>query len=177
MAVDEAWVNRRLEDVTRQLRELPPSVATSFEPTVQRLESLINTQVAPASLAASNAGYALTTTAQELCRVTFTVPDGYTQAQVLAVGTLSCFNQSGTTADQIWGYVDIAGSAPAAQPGWTPPASGGNTVSMHARLITGLSAGATFYTRIVGYNRFGNTGVSAGNLNTCTIAAQVLFLR
>jgi len=90
---------------------------------------------------------------------------------------MSCFNQNGTTADQIWGYADINGANPPAQPGWAPPASGGNTVSLFARLITGLTAGQTFYARFVGYNRFGNTGVAAGNLNTCTLSAQVLFLR
>jgi len=39
--VDEAWLNRQLEDVNRQLRELPPSVAASFAPVVANLQATI----------------------------------------------------------------------------------------------------------------------------------------
>lgn len=168
---------RRTRDIQRKAREDAASQRAAFDTTIAQITALINTQVVPAVASSSASNYALTTTAQELTRVTFTVPAGYTQAQVTAIGSMSCFNESGTTADQIWGYVDINGSTPAAQPGWTPPASGGNTASSYALLLTGLAAGATFYARFVGYNRFGNTGVAAGNLNTCTLNAQVLFLR
>jgi hypothetical protein len=41
MAVDESWLNRQLEDVNRQLRELPPSVAASFAPVVANLQATI----------------------------------------------------------------------------------------------------------------------------------------
>lgn len=41
MAVDEAWLNRKLEEVNRMLRELPPSVAASFAPVVANLQATI----------------------------------------------------------------------------------------------------------------------------------------
>lgn len=41
MAVDEAWLNRQLEDMNRALRELPPSVAASFAPVMANLQATI----------------------------------------------------------------------------------------------------------------------------------------
>lgn len=176
--------SRQAKDLARQQKEAEAKAFAAInaqleqiQTVVDQMQSVINTQVLPTQGSASAQNYALTTSGQELMRVTFTVPSGYTQAQVLGVGCMSCFNNSGTTADQIWGYVDINGSTPSAQPGWVPPASGGNTTSAFARLMTGLAAGSTFYVRFVGYNRFGNTGAAAGNLNTATLDAQVLFLR
>lgn len=149
------------------------SVADGGEVTVDGVKL---SGVTAASASTSTDSYALSTTPTELVRMTFTVPAGYTQASILATASITCFNQS-TTADQIWGYADINGGPATEQPGWTPPVSGGLVVSENARLMTGLAGGNTFYVRAVGWNRFGNTGVEAGNLNTCVVSAQVLFLR
>lgn len=142
---------------------------------IDQLRALVNTQIYPSSASSANSGYALTTTAQELSRITFTVPTGYTQAQVIGVGSMSCFNQNSTTIDRLFGYVDINGSSPAAQVGWAQPASAGNVTSQYTYTLTGLTAGSTFYVRFVAWNGYNNTGAGSA-LNVCTMSAQALFL-
>lgn len=166
---------RQQRDLVRQTREQSATQWDAIYQQIDQLTQLVNTQVLPTASSSANSGYALTTSAQELTRVTFTVPSGYTQAQVNGVGSMSCFNQNSTTIDRLFGYVDINGTAPQAQVGWAQPASAGNVTGQFALTLTGLSAGGSFYVRFMAWNGYGNTGAGSA-LNVCTLSAEVLFL-
>lgn len=189
---------RDIADIKRDVRELGPSIARSFAPViasltaqqatladqqaqltaqVATLAAQVALQISPASSHNGSSSYSLNTSAQELTRVTFTVPSGYTRALVFATTNLSVANQHNTLLDLLRGYVDIAGSftsAPA--PVMVDPLHTANVNSSGTSLLSGLAGGGTFYVRTVAYNQYGYTG-AASALNVCNLDAHVIFLR
>jgi hypothetical protein len=122
-------------------------------------------------------GFDLTSTPEELIRLTFTMPDGFTRAMVYGSTTISVFNQNGGLADVLRCYLQIngAGATSTPTPVFVPPLSGQSMSANYGELLT-LPAGSEFWVRAVAYNQLNNTG-AATNLNVCNIDATVLFLR
>jgi hypothetical protein len=120
--------------------------------------------------------FALTTSAQELIRLNFTVPDGFSRAQVFGSTTISTFNQNGGLGDVLRCSLEINGEgASTPTPVYVPPLSGQSMSAAYGDVLE-LEAGSTFWIRALAYNQLGNTG-AATNLNVCNIDATVLFLR
>ena len=124
----------------------------------------------------SASGYALTTSAQELTRVTMTVPAGYTQALIFGTASMTVIDLNSTLGDYIRGYIDINGV--------NGPVSGGTAVQSnfavgvtvsYSYLYQGLAGGASFYVRAIYYNEFGNTGAGHAR-NICNLDTMVTFL-
>lgn len=201
MPASEDTQARRVADLERDLRELGPSIARSFAPViatlttqqatlatqqatladqqaqltaqVATLAAQVALQVQPASGHSGVASGALTSTPSEITRCTFTVPSGYTRAQVFGTVFVSVYN-TGNAADNIRAYLDINGAYSS-----TPTInslvsfSGAGLGSSYAATLTGLTSGSTFYVRGIVYNQTGN----ANQYNGANVDATVLFLR
>jgi len=185
---------RKVADLERAVRELAPSVARSFAPVFEAinaqiaqmnaiqveqaaqlvsLNAAVALQVQPASGHSGVASGTLTSTPSEITRCTFTVPAGYTRAQVFGTVFVSVYN-TGANADNIRAYLDINGAYSS-----TPTInslvsfSGAGLGSSYAATLTGLTSGSTFYVRGIVYNQTGN----ANQYNGANVDATVLFLR
>jgi hypothetical protein len=144
-----------------QQEELARQLAFSQSPTAQH---------------SVTSGFALNTSPQELIRLNFTMPAGFTRAQVFGSTTISTFNQNGGLGDVLRCSLEINGSVSSTPtPVYVPPLSGQSMSAAYGQVLT-LPAGSSFWVRAVAYNQLGNTG-SATALNVCNIDATVLFLR
>jgi len=120
--------------------------------------------------------FPVTTTMTNQATATVTVPAGYTQALILAVGQASAVN---TTASLDTVYVGVSINA-VSPPGWASgqdvgPSGFGGATSAVAQLLTGLTGGGTF--TIAARIRSAFAGWSANASNEANIDASVLFLR
>jgi hypothetical protein len=184
------WVARAITDIQRDIRELGPSIARSFGTTIQTLTaqqatltdqvaqiaSVVSKQVVPDVGHSAASRYSLGTSAQELCRITFTVPAGYTRAQVLGTTTFSVYNASSTSADILRGYVDVNGTYSTPSPSMVDTLRTGQITNSRSVILTGLTGGATYYVRAIGYTQLGVTGAGASG-NVCNLDAQVIYLQ
>jgi hypothetical protein len=144
---------------------------------VAAIAAVVNAQVTADTGHTGASGYALGTSGQELCRITFTVPSGYTQALVLGSTTISIANQSSTSADFLRGYVDVNGTSSTPSPVFVPPLQTGQASNARSVVMTGLTAGSTYFVRAVAYTQMGVTGAASGTYNICNLDAQVIYLR
>ena len=175
-------LSQQVKDLTAQQAALATQQAAltaqnaTLTAQVATIASVVSKQVIPdvGHNAASN--YSLNTGQQELCRITFTVPSGYTRALVLGTTTFSIFNQSSTQSDVVRGFVDINGVSSTPSPALVNPINYQQVTNSRTALLSGLTPGGTYYVRTIGYNQFGNTGASTG-LNIANIDAQVIYLQ
>lgn len=96
--VDEGWQRREIEDIKRQLRELAPSIASSFGSTVAELQAqqadilaLLDAVVVPVGGKASASSATVdgwTGGMTDRLTVTLAKPSGYTEAVVVGTGAL-----------------------------------------------------------------------------------------
>lgn len=167
-------VVRELADLKRQIRELAPSIAASFQTTVDALTELVNSTVIPMTDSNGAAGLATSTTTTVQTSVTFTVPDGYTQALIVASATAMAFNNT-AAADYIYAEVivdDVQGGELYAPAG--PGVSAGVNAPYFANLSE-LVAGTTI--TVSASVRTGFAAWGASTANATNVYAQVLFLR
>lgn len=180
MPTDEAWINRQIEDIKRQLRELGPSVAASFGPVIADLQAQqaalaeqVALQVSPAVASAAATGFTLDGTSRALAQVSFNVPAGFTRAVVSASGAVAGGTNS-TGGDALYGNVLIAGVAYGETPMIISASSRfGNVAAFGAANLTGLNGGS-FLVQVAGRI---TTGPGSNLATYANICAQVLFLR
>src|SRR5688572_3357979 len=116
VAPGEDAANRKHEDLSREVKELRPSIMETLLPIIADLQAqqdelaaqnavltaavaeiatLVNTQLSPDVGHGDVAAFSLATGPNvEKVRVTFTVPSGYTRALVYATGTLVARNST-----------------------------------------------------------------------------------
>lgn len=163
------YVVRRLDDLQRQINELGPSVAKSFDSTVA---SLLTATTAHSEID----GFSLSTTPVELARVTISVPAGYTRALVMGAAGVSGANPSSSLAFPLKAYCDINGATST-----TPLSATLGFISQAAvfpsasAILIGLSGGSTFYVRVMAYT--GASSIPANSVNRATVDAAVTFLK
>lgn len=169
----EDYLVREIAQLKTQMRELPPSVAQSFQTTVDALTALVASTVLPQASSNSVAGLATSTTSTVQTSVEFTVPDGYTQALVVGTATAMAYNNTAGT-DYIYAEVIING------------VSGGE---LYAAAGAGIAAGvnAPYFTTMTGLTaeetitvsssvRTGFASWASSASNVTNVYAQVIFL-
>lgn len=169
----EDFIVKKIADLDRQARELGPSIAKSFQTTVDELNQAIAQLLVVETGAQSNLGPAITTTRQALATIPFTVPTGYTKALVQANAVAMAYNNT-SAVDYLYcmASVDIGSSG-----GETySSAAVGYATSVTAPYyveLTGLTDGETF---VVAANARTNTATwGASTANLVTIYASVIF--
>lgn len=195
----EDFAQRQIKDLQRELRELGPSIAKSFQPVIDRLDAadiamatrvadiaanvasintLIGNEVKPQKVYFT-ATHTLTTTTQTVATSTFTVPAGFTSAVVSVAARAGGVNQNTTGGGDGSGgdYLTIILTAGAAHGGgylWVPGNGGnGECVALAADILTGLTPGGTFtisMTAVTDYFTW-TTGAYA------TVSGTILWLR
>lgn len=166
-------VVRELADLKRQIRELAPSIAASFQTTVDILNQTIAQLLEVQTGAQSNLGPAITTTRQALATITFTVPTGYTKALVQANAVAMAYNDSAGV-DYLYcvASVDIGSSGGETYNSASPGYATSVTAPYYVQL-TDLTDGEEF---VVAANARTNTAAwSASTANLVTIYASVIF--
>ena len=162
-------IMREIADIKRQIKELTPSIAKSFNTVVDAL-------IFAESNAAGHNNMAFTTTSTTFASVSFTVPDGYTRCLVTASAAVMGLN-SGATGDYIYGQIAI-----------TP--SGGSTGEIYQYAPAGIAASLTVpyyvdlsdlvagWTLTLSVNARTNTGTWAASVsNEVNLYAGVQFLK
>jgi len=120
--------------------------------------------------------FAVSTTHTDRATTTVTVPAGYTQALIFAVGQASAVNSTGIV-DTLYVGVVVNGVG---TPGWAAtqdvaPAGLGGAACAAGKLLTGLTGGGTFTVSTRIYSAY--AGWAGNAANSCNIDASVLFLR
>lgn len=127
-----------------------------------------------------NSGYTWTTSFVAQASVTFTVPTGFTTANVLAVGHNGT-QVAGAPSGAIYLYtaVDIAGSGSASSEATLATSGGGVTVpAAWARQITGLTGGNTIAVTTYGqYTSASGGSVPATGTGNSRVSAIITYTR
>lgn len=188
----EATLIRRIEDLERQQRETLPALMSAIAPMFAdinqaiadiaaqqaTLADLVSKQVATDAQFANGPGTMnITTSEVDIASVSFTVPAGYTRAQVLGISSIGVFN--GATAARSFAgriYIDRNGTPVNWGGRWyqAAPASSDSGVYPNVqRQLTGLAAGDVLRVRliVIGSTAWGAT--SGGS----TLDAQVTYTR
>jgi hypothetical protein len=111
-----------------------------------------------------------------LTSAAITVPDGFTRAEVLAIGTVSGFNSTGGT-DFMQIQVGINGTYSSGIFGSSAaPSTEGFAVNHQVRPLTGLLGGGTFTTSIKVVANGGNPWAAGGG-NVARLSTFVTFQR
>jgi len=193
---DESDIPRQIRDLERAVRELGPSIAQSFAPVIATLQAqtaalaaqdlVIGAQQAALTAAVANiatlvgqqttgasaapgtgSGFNVGTTQGTKASTTIAVPAGYSQALVVAIGSLTMADTAPNRFDTRCG---IAGGYGAALPNLANTV--GSTSAAHSRNLTGLSGGTiTLEVQAL-------AGVSATNgANTAIVTGFAIFFR
>ncbi len=140
-----------------------------------QLSALVSNQVTATTAHNQTSGFTLSTTASELTRATISVPAGFSRALVVAVASITAIN-SNSTDDSLGGYADINGSSSTLAVAQNVSAFGqGAVTGATSTVLSGLTAGSTFYVRAVAYLAAGTFASSGGN--RATVDAAVTFLK
>lgn len=150
------YLVREIADIKRQLRELGPSIAASFQPVITDLQNKqsqldaqlaqINSLLGSVLVYGSNKNYtigsATTTTRTNMAVASITVPDGFTKALVLAFSDATAMN---STASPDYLYVATAINAYDGGENLAPCQSGFAVTISHSAVttLTGLTPGGT----------------------------------
>jgi hypothetical protein len=119
------------------------------------------------------AAFAVPTTSTAIVTRTITVPVGYSQAIVMANGTLSAVESSGTP-DYLYFTVLINGTGSAEAFSVAGANSGTSLSNSSVRTLSGLSGGVITFTGNI--HSLGHAWTAQVS-NTCTINAMAVFLR
>lgn len=170
----EDWVPRELSAIRHEQREAVASIAASFKTTVAELQDLIAAVLTTATDQAGLSNYEITTTSTVRASVSFTVPDGFTRAQVMCVAAAMGYNGSGGD-DYLYVQAVVQGVNggelySAARNGY-----GVGLSVPEFRSLTGLTAGQTITVGVA--TRTGFSSWAAIGSNSATIDCQVVFLR
>jgi hypothetical protein len=174
----EDWATRKIQDLERQLKELGPSIAASFNTTIAQLTAAVANQVTPATGAGSASSFTLTSSAASLVSFNLVVPAGYTRALVTASGSVASLSAYASS-DALHAIASIAGSGgPEGVSYFYGPNSGGSTTCFQAVNFTGLVGGATIGVSLSGRLTTGPgpTGGPAA-FAVASLMAQAIFLK
>ena len=183
LPADDAALMRRIEAIERQLRELGPSVASSFAPVITDLQAqqatlaaqqaatalvvaeladVVDAQVTGATgNASTGSAVAYGTSGSSFASFNFTVPSGFTEARILAVSGVTLAADSTCIAQTQVGGVN----------GSDMPIIVGGGAAALARTITGLTGGDTIAVATRMRSFVGTSSAYA------TTSASVMFLR
>lgn len=165
---------RRIEDLQHYVRELEPSIARSFSGTVKRLDDAIASVIVPTFNQGGINNYPISTTSTDRFSVSFTVPEGYTRAMVLATASAMGQNASGV-GDYLYVQANVAGVNGGELFSY---AADGTAVGLSAMLywaLYGLVAGESFDVSVK--TRTSNNPWPAAPGNQANIYALVMFTR
>jgi len=175
-------IPRQIKDLQRSMQELGPSVAKSFQSTIDSLTDLIGKQIAPAFNFASGDSYAIPagqTNRVSCASFTMTVPPGYTQALISANAGDSAKNSTAGV-DFLHSYIQI--SAPGQtthfsfNPSATVPSGYYAESSTHmTTLYTGMAGGTVITIASQPYTS--NAAWSSSPSTGTAIDATCMFLR
>lgn len=163
------WIVREIEDIKRQLRELGPSIAQSFNSTVAGI-------ILPAAKTVVTSGFLLTTTSTVLAEIDIPVEPGYTRAIVSVYGILNGATGA-TSGDYIYAKTIINGVPSANETFFFLPTTYqiGTVPTMQATLLSGLVDGGTIVTQLAGHLNVGpGTGTA---FSIAQLLTQVTFLK
>jgi hypothetical protein len=198
----EDFAQRQIADIRRELRELGPSIAKSFQPVIDRLDAadvamaarvadiaanvasinaLLTQVVKPQSIYSSASNFALTTTPTTLKTVTVTVPAGFTSAVVTVLARVFAINPNttggpaGTGLDYLFCHPTVAGVSGAEMPLVATGSQGSAmNVSPLATVLTGLTPGGTFTVTVNASTDY--LSWSAYTNNVAEISGTILWL-
>jgi len=150
---------RQIKDLRRDLTELGPSVARSFQPVLDdlaaQLATLTDLVANMVTVAVNHAwvqNFAITTTTTVFASLTFTVPAGYTQALIASVATGMGYNSTANPSNL---YVAPRMSG----------ASGGSEVYTSVAPGYGMSLAVPYFDLL--------TGLTSGQVITISIQMRV----
>lgn len=183
-------IYRRFADIDRQIRELGPSIAASFQPVIidlQNKQAQLDSQQASltSQLASINTligqqttgvaatpgtatGFSVSTSQGTKASTSITVPSGYSQALVLAVGSLT---MADTAANRFDTRCGIAGSYGIALPNLANTV--GSTSAGHTQFLTGLSAGSSILLEVQALAAVAATNAA----NAAIVTGLAIFFR
>lgn len=180
LPADDAALMRRIEAIERQLRELGPSVASSFAPVITDLQAqqatlaaqqvtladqvaglsaVVDEQVSGDTSTQFASGFSLTSTPSQQAGVSIAVPAGFSVARVMAFSNLSAGSAAVNCATRISGVT-----------GGTITGVYGFAASAYVATLTGLDGGTvTAYTMAAAIPNTSST--------MCTTTIFATFLR
>lgn len=136
----EDWIARDLAAIRSEMRESVASVAASFRTTVAQLTQ-------PQAFEATTDDFATGNLYTTIAETTLTVPAGFTSAVVMATAWARLFNTSASVgAFSVRASIDGA-DGPTGQATDIAPSTMGTAQGTYARVVTGLTEGATFTVR------------------------------
>lgn len=175
MPADEDSLMRRVADLERTVRELGPSVASSFNSTVGELADLLANQVVPFANSSSNSDFTVTTSDTIFATVAVSVPAGYSRALVYAGGSLSA--SQNLNGGRLHCRVRIAGSDGPTTTGLVTTSWPYSSIAAFSTRNLGGLAGDSFTVELRAFFSHGSTDPALRLWNTASLAAQVLFMR
>lgn len=139
---DGDWIVRRFEALEAAMRELGPSVASS-------VADIVAGAVTYDAANEGVTGYSVPSgTSAEVVSATFTVPDGFTTAAVLAYGTIGAVNNSGSSS-YLYVGVDIDVYSGGLHPSdYTANLSWAWVNDSQSSVVTGLTGGDEVVARV-----------------------------
>lgn len=169
----EDYLTKELSTLRSQIRELGPSIAASFQTTIDALTALVNSTVVPQASSNSVSGVATSTTSTVEVSVSFEVPNGYTQALVIGTATAMAYNNTAAT-DYIYAEVIINGVQGGELYAAAPAGIAAGVNAPYFTTLTGLTDGETITVSSSVRTGFASWAGSASNVTN--VYAQVIFL-
>lgn len=169
MPADESSVMRRLADLERQVRELGPSIANSFNSTVSELENTIEGLVSFNSIGVSGGGYSTSTSFAATAGGSVVTPAGFTSATVMAIANAAATN---TTAGADYLYVRASINGVGGGSGAQRVANGVAQQGMGSAIRTfGVTAGSviTCEVHVRTSSAWGATGSNGSNIDAIVL--------
>jgi hypothetical protein len=179
------WATRKIQDLEREVKELGPSIAASFNSTIASLNVAIANaaaaaanQVSPATNAGSASSFVLSSSFAALVSFNLTVPTGYTRALITVSGSVASLSTYASS-DAVHAFTSVAGNNGAeAVSYFYGPNSGGSATCFQTISFSGLVGGAAV--GVILYGRLTTGPGPSGGLATLAVAslvAQAIFLK
>lgn len=166
---------RRVKDLERLVQQTQ-SAAAGAQNVANSLTALLANQVTGATAHAETSGFGLNTTQTELLRATVTVPTGYTRALVIATSAVTARNNQSGIDISMGAYADINGvSSTQIMVQTVFQQAQGSVSPSTSTLLTGLTAGSTFYARVVA--SIASLTFAGDSRNRATVDTSVIFLK
>lgn len=186
---NEATLIRRIEDLERQQRETLPAIMSAIAPMfadinqtieqvqaqVLRIDALVNSQVLPREFSGHAAGWSVpSSTWTAVASASLTVPAGFTQAIVSAIGWWRI--GVGTTAVTAYlnGRVVVGGELGDSASVRVEVGDGGSIQGASVEALDGLIPGSTI---TVSSDAYMSTEIAASGPNSARVSGVVLWLR
>ena len=162
------YLVRRLDDLQRQIRELGPSVAASFNSTVKSL-------TAPGGFYDSVVGLAVTTTLTPILAINVSVPAGFTRAVISVTGRAYAVNPTTAATDYMLAQMSVNGYYGYGLPVRASPGEAVVNVSPFAIVLFDLIPGETIPLQLSLHSNSAAWGTEV--VNTAEISGTVIWFR